>query len=123
MFLSYGIGIVSLKPYGARVRKGSTHAAMAAWSEEKINGLPLSFKYPKGANAINEDNCYRAEYGFGFVILLLPMDGDARCRARTGVGVLPDGVDVNDAFTINGARYDAPDFRVIKDCESLKRRP
>lgn len=116
--LEDGIDAVSLRLYGARVgAQGSTHVDTAAWNEEKIDELPLSFKYPKGANVINEGNCYRVEYGFGFVIFLLPVDGDARCGARTGVGVFPGGVDVSDVLTINGERYDAPGFRAIIDRE------
>lgn len=109
---------VSLELYGARIgTQGSARVDTTAWNKEEGKETPFFFRYPKGANVINESNCYRVEYGFGFVIFLFPVDGDARCGARTGVGVLPDGVDVSDVLIINGERYDAPGFRAIMNTE------
>ncbi len=85
------------------------------WLIEKNDAVDFSFKHPQKAKIIDERNCYRVEYELGFVIFFLPVDGDMRCGARTGVGVLPDNVDVTDYLTIGGERYEAPGFEATVD--------
>ncbi|MCK9379348.1 MAG: hypothetical protein M0P97_04370 [Candidatus Moranbacteria bacterium] len=90
------------------------------WVIEKNDVIDFSFHYPRDAKNINEGNCYRVEYGLGFAIFFLPIEGDMRCGARTGVGVLPDNVDVTDYLTIGGKKYEAQGFRAVIDTKGEK---
>ena len=110
------IDAVSLNLYGLRIGvQNSISIDTKQWLTQKSDAIDFSFLYPKGAKIIDEGNCYRVEYEFGFVIFLLPVDGDMRCGARTGVGVLPDNVDVTEHLTIQGKEYDASGFHAIMD--------
>jgi hypothetical protein len=106
----------SRKLYGSRIGvQDAVNIDTSDWKTEINTRIAFSFKYPSGSKITNEGNCYRVEYGLGFVIFLLPIEGDMRCGARTGVGVLPDNVDVTDRLTIQGKEYLAPGFRAIMD--------
>lgn len=106
----------SLKLYGSRTGvQGAVSIDTSSWKTESNKEIKFSFKYPSGSKISNEGNCYRVEYEYGFVIFLLPIEGDMRCGARTGVGVLPDNTDVTDRLTIQGKEYLAPGFQAIMD--------
>lgn len=90
------------------------------WVIEKNDAVDFSFYYPRNAKIINEGNCYRVEYELGFAIFFLPIEGDMRCRARTGVGELPDNVDVTDHLTIGEKKYEAPGFQAVIDTKGEK---
>lgn len=85
------------------------------WLTKKNDTVDFSFQYPQNAKIIDEGNCYRVEYGLGFVIFFLPIEGDMRCGARTGVGILPDNVDATDYLTIGGEKYEASGFNAVID--------
>lgn len=98
-----------------RMQREESVVDTSDWLIEKKDVVNFSFSYPQKAKIIDEGNCYRVEYELGFVIFFLPVDGDMRCGARTGVGVLPDNVDVTDQLTIGGERYEAPGFQASVD--------
>jgi hypothetical protein len=98
-----------------RTQREASVVDTSDWLIEKNDAIDFSFKYPQKAKIIDEGNCYRVEYELGFVIFFLPVDGDMRCGARTGVGVLPDNVDVTDYLTIGGEGYEAPGFEATVD--------
>lgn len=102
----------------AGVQEKGDGANTSDWLVEKNDVVDFSFLYPQNAKIINEGNCYRVEYELGFVIFFLPVEGDMRCGARTGVGVLPNNVDVTDYFTINGEEYVAPGFNAVMDTKA-----
>ena len=93
----------------------SSRADISGWLIKRNDSASFSFRYPKNAKVIDEGNCYRVEYGLGFVIFFLPVEGDMRCGARTGVGILPDNVDVTDRLIIGGEEYEAPGFEASID--------
>lgn len=121
-FLEDTIDQISLKLYGSRagVQKEGNVMNTSDWLTEKNNTVDFSFRYPQNAKFIYEGNCYRVEYGLGFVIFFLPIEGNMRCGARTGVGVLPDNVDVIDYLTIGGEKYEAPGFNAVIDTKDEK---
>lgn len=85
------------------------------WIFKKNDVVNFSFLYPKNAKIIDEGSCYRVEYGLGFVIFFLPVEVDARCGARTGVGILPDNVDVIDYLIVGGEKYEVLGFNAVMD--------
>lgn len=110
------VDTTSLELYGSRIgMQGAVNIDTSNWKTESNQESKFSFKYPSGAKILNEGNCYRVEYVLGFVIFLLPIDGDERCGARTGVGGLPDNTDVTDKLLIQGKEYLAPGFRAVVD--------
>ena len=111
------IDSTSLKIYGARLgmQKKGDFTNISNWLIKKDDTLDFSFSYPQNAKIIDEGNCYRVEYKSGFVIFFLPIEGDMRCGARTGVGILPDNVDVTDYLTVDGEKYEAPGFHAVVD--------
>lgn len=110
------VDVTSLKLYGSRIgMQDAVNIDTSSWKTENNKESEFSFKYPSGAKVLNEGNCYRVEYKQGFVIFLLPLDGDMRCGARTGVGNLPDNIDVTDKLLIQGKEYLAPGFRAVVD--------
>ncbi|QQR78309.1 MAG: hypothetical protein IPJ68_04475 [Candidatus Moraniibacteriota bacterium] len=116
IFLQETIDAASLKLYGSRIgMQGAKNIDTSDWKNESNTKIAFSFKYPSGSKITNEGNCYRVEYGQGFVIFLLPIEGDMRCGARTGVGVLPDNTVVTDRLKIQEKEYLAPGFRAIMD--------
>ncbi|EKE20813.1 MAG: hypothetical protein ACD_7C00468G0005 [uncultured bacterium] len=116
-FLEDTIDSTSLKLYGSRVgiQREGDFTNISDWLVEKNDGVNFSFSYPRTAKITDEGNCYRVEYGLGFIIFFLPIEGDMRCGARTGVGILPDNVDVTDNLTIDGEKYEALGFHAIVD--------
>lgn len=116
VFLRETIDATSLKLYGSRIgMQGAVNINTSNWKTESNKEISFSFKYPSGSKVTNEGNCYRVEYGQGFVIFLLPIEGDMRCGARTGVGVLPDNTSVADRLKIQGKEYAVSGFRAIMD--------
>lgn len=110
------VDTASLELYGSRIgMQGTEDIDTSGWNIESSKEIAFSFKYPRGSTILKERNCYRVEYGLGFVIFLLPIEGDARCGARTGVGALPDNTDVTDRLMIQGREYLAPGFQAIMD--------
>jgi hypothetical protein len=110
------IDAVSLDLYGSRIGMlNSIDIDTKQWLTQKDDKIDFSFLYPRDAKIINEGNCYRIEYDLGYAIFLLPVDGDMRCGARTGVGVLPDNVDVTEYLTIQGKEYNASGFHAVMD--------
>jgi hypothetical protein len=101
-------------------QKDGSNLDTSNWITKKNDAIDFSFLYPRNAKIIDEGNCYRVEYELGFAIFFLPMEGDMRCGARTGVGALPDNVDVTDSLIIAGEKYEAPGFNAMVDTKDEK---
>jgi len=117
-FLEDTIDKASLELYGERVGMDESVAIHTSnWNTERNDLVNFSFRYPDSAEIINEGNCYRVEYRLGFVIFFLPIEGGNRCSARTGVGILPDNVNVTDNLIVDGETYEAPGFHIVVDTQ------
>lgn len=121
-FLEDTIDATSLKIYGSRVgiQREGDFINTSNWLIKKDDTLYFSFSYPQNAKIMDEGNCYRVKYKLGFVMFHLPKEGGMRCGARTGVGILPDNVDVTEYLTVGGEKYEAPGFHTVVDTKGEK---
>jgi hypothetical protein len=103
--------------YGEKIgEQGSVQVNTNGWLTYRDKQSGYSFKYPKDSKIIPESECYRIEYGIGFVIFILPIDdSDYRCGARTGIGSDISNSMRTDHLVISGKDYETYGFHFIDE--------